>query len=426
MCYNVAMQELIRFKSGLKLTYDRNPSVRSVSLGVFVGAGVSRESEDIAGISHFIEHAVFKGTSKRSGFDIVNAIDSIGAQINAYTAKTYTCFYTVSLDEHVDTCADVLADLYFDPAFDPEELEKERRVIVEEINESEDTPDDVCIDRLLTTFFKGNPLSKPILGTKKTLAGMTADTLRTYHKKYYVPENTVLSIAGNISREDAVALAERYFESRMTASGARFEEIPVAPINPTLTRKKKHIEQAHIAFAFPSYPFADVKNPSVQVMNAIFGTEMSSRLFQSVRERLGLCYTVLGYPSAYQNNGVYVIYVATNPAEAERAVRAIGGEIALLLKDGVSDEELEKGKAQLKTSLVLGQESTAGIMRALGSHCVQTGKLFDLNARIDAVSAITKEDVANAARYIFDLDRAAASIVAEDDSLDVLKILKNA
>ena len=420
------MQKLISFDSGSKLVHVYDPTVRSVAIGVFVGAGVIRESEKLAGISHFIEHMVFKGTSTRSGFDIVNDIDSIGAQINAYTAKSYTCFHTVSLDSNADKCAEILADLYFDPAFDSEELEKERKVVIEEINESEDTPDDVCLDRLLTAFFKGHPLEKPILGTKKTLAAMTSDTLREYHKRTYVPENTVVSIAGNISEEDAVALMKRHFESRMKPSGTRFEEVAHATINGVLTRKKKHIEQAHLAFAFPCYAFADPRMISVQLMSVIFGTEMSSRLFQSVREKLGLCYTVLGYPSSYKNNGAYIIYTATNPGSVEKAVRAIRGEIDLLLKDGVTLQELKKGKEQLKTALVLAQESTASMMRTFGSYCIETGELYDLDGRITKIDAMTASDILDAARHIFDFDKAAASIVAQNDGIDILKIMKNA
>ncbi len=425
MCYNIIMQKLIKFKSGLKLAYIFNPAVRSVALGVFVGAGVIRESASLAGISHFIEHMVFKGTSHRTGFDIVNEIDSLGAQINAYTAKSYTCFHTVSLDENVEKCADILADLYFDPTFDPVELEKERRVIVEEINESEDTPDDVCLERLLTAFFKGSPLDKPILGTKKTLAAMTDETLHAYHRQFYIPENTVISIAGNISESAAIKLVDRYFESRMSASDGVMDDLPAAKLNSVLTRKKKHIEQAHLAFAFPCYGYADERMVSAQLMSAIFGMEMSSRLFQSVREKLGLCYTVLGYPSTYRNNGAYIIYTATNPSSVRQATEAIRAEIDLLLRDGVSDSELQKGKQQLKTSLVLGQESTTSMMRSFGAHCIQTGELYDLEGRMRAIDAATKEDVLNAARDVFDFDSAAASIVAEDDSEDILKILKN-
>lgn len=422
------MQKMIQFPSGLKLVFVPNTAVRSVAIGVFVGAGVIRETPELAGISHFIEHMVFKGTKTRTSFDIVNEIDSIGAQINAYTAKSYTCFHTVSIDTNDSKCADVLSDMYFNPAFDQSELEKERRVVIEEINESEDTPDDLCLERLLCNFFKGSQLEKAILGTKKTLKEMNSDTLRAYHKRFYVAKNTVISIAGNVTEEDAVALVKKYFESKFTHSDdVDFDnEVAVRHAHSTSVKKKKAIEQTHIAFAFPSYAYNDERGVAMQLMTIVFSMEMSSRLFQSVREKLGLCYTVYGYPSAYKNNGAFIIYTSTSPENAEKAVRAIRHEIDVLLEKGVSEEELEKGKNQLKTSLVLGQESTSAMMRTFGSHAIQTGELYDFNKRIESIDATSAKDVLCVAREIFDFSNVCSSIVAKDDDVDILSIMKNA
>lgn len=403
----------------------QNTAVRSVALGVFVGAGVVTETPEISGISHFIEHMVFKGTGNRTSFDIVNEIDSIGAQINAYTSKSYTCFYTVSLDANVDKCADVLSDMYFNPKFDEAELERERRVVIEEINESEDTPDDVCTERLLTSFFKGHPLEKPILGNKKTLTSMTGKTLREYHNKYYIPSNTVISIAGNISEESAVALVKKHFESKCNIEAkAEKTPVPTAEHHSHFTKKKKQIEQAHVAFAFPSYPTGDSRTVALQLMSVIFSMEMSSRLFQSVRERLGLCYTIMGYPSSYENNGAFVIYTSTNPENVEKAVHAIRNEIDLLLEKGVTSEELNKGKEQLKTSLVLGQESTSSMMRTFGTYAVQLCKLYDFDARIAAIDNTTAEQVLEAARFVFDFEKVCGSLVSPASEIDVVKLIK--
>lgn len=425
MCYNIAMQKLIEFESGLKLVLVQNTAVRSVAIGIFVGAGVVEETPEISGISHLIEHMVFKGTENRSSFDIVNEIDCIGAQINAYTAKSYTCFYTVSLDANAEKCADVLSDMYFNPAFDGKELEKERRVVIEEINESEDTPDDVCLERLLTCFFKGHTLDKPILGSKRTLNAMTSETLKEYHRKYYVPSNTVISIAGNMTEKQAVKLVNKYFESKCEKTeNAEFGHVAASEHRSASTKKKKQIEQAHIAFAFPSFAYNDEQGVAVQLMSVIFSMEMSSRLFQSVREKLGLCYTIMGYPSAYENNGAYIIYTSTSPDSVEKAVLAIRGEIDLLLEKGVTDEELNKGKEQLKTSLVLGQESTSSMMRTFGTHAVQTGAMYDFDSRIAQIDGTTKEDILKAARQVFDFDKVCASLVAERDDFNILKLIR--
>lgn len=419
------MQKMITFKSGLKLVFVPNTAVRSVAIGVFVGAGVVKETPDIAGISHFIEHMVFKGTANRSAFDIVNEIDCIGAQINAFTAKSYTCFHTVSLDTNAEKCADVLSDMYFNPSFDPVELEKERRVVIEEINESEDTPDDLCLERLLSLYFKGCPLEKAILGTKKTLKEMTSQTLKDYHDKHYVAQNTVLSIAGNLTEEQAVAIAKKYFEDKYTSQND-YDNAPICARTPHShsCKRKKSIEQTHIAFAFPSYPYNDERCTAMQLMTIIFSMEMSSRLFQSVREKLGLCYTIYGYPSSYQNNGAFIIYTSTSQHNTVSAVEAIRNEIDLLIDKGISDEELNKGKEQLKTSLVLGQESTSAMMRTFGGHAVQTGELYDFDKRIKSIDSVTKEDVKKCAKEIFDFTEVCSSIVAPDDDVDILKIIK--
>ncbi len=419
------MQKLINFDSGLKLVFVQNTAVRSVAIGVFVGAGVVTETPEIAGISHFIEHMVFKGTKTRTSFDIVNEIDSIGAQINAFTAKSYTCFHTVSVDTNAGKCAAVLSDLYFEPTFLPEELEKERKVVIEEINESEDTPDDVCIECLVSAFFKGHSLEKPILGTKETLAAMTSDTLKEYHSKYYVPNNTVLAIAGNLTLEQAKEIAVRYFDSRFTnARKTQISALPTAPSKSISVSKKKQIEQAHFAFAFPGLAYDHEKTIPMQLMSLIFSMGMSSRLFQGVREKLGLCYTVVGYPSSYGNNGDFIIYTATSPDEIEKAVKAIRAEIDLLLEKGITEEELQKGREQLKSSFVLGQESTSSMMRSFGSHALMTGKLLDFDERIAAIDSATKEDVNAIARRIFDYSKVCASLVSPVTDVDILKLIK--
>lgn len=419
------MQKLTVFPSGLKLITIKNPAVRSVAIGVFVGAGAVYESPEVSGISHFIEHMCFKGTYKRSAFDIVNEIDCIGAQINAFTAKSYTCYYTVSLDTNAEKCIDVLSDMYFNAKFDDEELVKERNVVLEEISESEDTPDDVCLENLSTAFFAGHTLEKSILGTRTSLEKLTSEHLKKYRAEHYSPANTVLVIAGNITQEGGVSLAEKYFENNVNCDPCPGRSnISAAKTNSKAVSAKKEIEQAHIAFAFPSYPYDDDRNYALQLLAVVFGMEMSSRLFQSVREKLGLCYTITGYPSAYENNGYFVIFTSTNPQSVTKAVGAIRKEIEILLEGGITDEELVKGKEQLKTSLVLGQESTSSMMRTFGRHAIQTGRLYDVNKRIAKVDAITKEDIDRAARDIFDFEKVASSYVGKGEAPDILKLMK--
>lgn len=417
---------MIVFDSGLKLVVSPNPAVRSVSVGVFVGAGSAYETREQSGISHLIEHMMFKGTDSRSAFDIANEIDSLGAQINAYTSKSNTCYYTLSRDVHVEECMDVLADMYFNAAFDAGELKKERKVVLEELSESEDTPDDLCLEKLASAFFEGHPLGKSILGTKATLKSMTAEHLHAYKDAFYVPGGTVVSLAGNVTAEEAVRLTERYFEDRFSSfsAGPRMP-LEAAPVRGGFAFKRKQIEQTHIAFAFPGAAYDTRESCASRLLAAVFGMEMSSRLFQSVREKLGLCYSVIGYPTAYENNGAFIIYTSLSPRNVEKAVGAIKKEIVKLLADGITSEELKKGKEQIVTGMVLGQESTSAVMRGMGRHAVITGKLYDIDEQIATVESLTCGDVLDEARRIFDFGRVAASCVGASCP-DVCKMMKEA
>ena len=419
------MRKVIEFDSGLKLVLSTNDAVRSVAIGVFVGAGVVVERPEQNGISHFIEHMLFKGTKTRSAYDIVREMDAIGANINAATSKTYTCFYTTSLDTNADKCLDVLADMYFNPTFATEELERERKVIYEEIDESEDDPFDVCSEHASSEALKGTPYEKTILGTKDSLARLTREDLAAYHAEKYVACNTVLSISGNVTEERAVELATTFFESRF--DGRTFEKTAVerAKAHSAFESVDKKIEQAHIILTFPCFEYGDKRFSIVNLLTNVFCSEMSSRLFQSVREKLGLCYSIGGYPAAYKNNGYFVIYTSTNKKSVEKAVKAIRKEVDLLLENGITDAELSMGKEKLKTALVLGQESTYSIMKAFGSRLIVTGELLDIDKMIEDIDRITKDDVSAVANEIFGSTNVCATLVSDGVKADVLKVYQN-
>lgn len=425
MWYNNRMSKMIEFPSGLKVVLISNFSVRSLAIGIFVKAGAEYEKPSESGISHFIEHMVFKGTATRSAFDIANETDGIGANINAYTAKGNTCFYTTSLAEHGEECIDVLSDMYFNPKFDAEDLENERNVVYEEINECEDDPSDVCYEILLSNYFKGHPLGKPILGTKRSLAKMTSEDLFDYMHRRYTPENTVISMAGNITEEECVRLVEKYFESRMTKSARKKDKYVSHELKSCAVTKKKRITQSHIAIAFPCYEVGDDRGYYAGLLSSIFASEMSSRLFQSVREKLGLCYTISGSATSIEKNGAYIIYTATSPENAVKAVGAIKREIEILLADGVTDEEMSRAKEQMKTALVLGQESTSANMRVYGRVACMQNRLYDMDYVLKIIGDATKEDLARTARDIFDFSKVAVSHVSCNVDQDLLAVLKS-
>ena len=414
------MRKVIDFKSGLKLVLATNEAVRSVAIGVYVGAGVVVEKPSENGISHFIEHMVFKGTKTRSAYDIVREMDEIGANINAGTSKSNTCFYTISLDANAEKCMDVLSDMYFNPTFDKEELERERKVVYEEIDESEDDPFDVCAEHAGSEALKGTPYEFTILGTKESLARLTSEDLARYHREKYVANNTVVSICGNLTEEKAVELVTKYFENNFDGRTFEVPTIERAVGHSAFECVNKKIEQAHVILTFPSFEYGYKGFSVVNLLTNVFCSEMSSRLFQSVREKLGLCYSVGGYPSSYKNNGYYTIYTSTNKKSVEKAVKAIRKEVDLLLENGITDQELSMGKEKLKTALVLGQESTYSVMKAFGSRLIMTGELLDIDKMIEDIDNITKDDVLSVAKQIFDTKNVVATLVADNVKVDVL------
>jgi predicted Zn-dependent peptidase len=418
------MEKLFRFENGLRLAYVQNPFVRSVALGVFVGAGSAFENQNQNGISHFIEHMTFKGTKTRSAFDIVNEVDSIGAKINAFTTKHSTCYYTVSLGKNIGFCAEILSDLYFEATFSEDEIDRERKVVLEELSENEDTPDDVCLDNLAAVAFKGHPLSRTILGTKKTLENLSQKDLFAYKKDAYTADNTVVVVVGDVEFETAKELVEKHFANRFEKDECVLCSLAPASITSAGVKKTKRIEQAHISFAFPGVPFDGDGASALELLCMVFGLEMSSRLFQRVRERLGLCYTIYAYPSFYPKEGSLIIYTSTNPQSVEKAVRAIRSEIDLLLKDGITDAELDKGKEQMKTGLVLRQESTTAVMRAYGRNVQFLGELFDIDKKIAQIDALTLDDIIAVSKKVFDFQKVASSYVGAKTDLDILELIK--
>ncbi len=414
----------MQLDNGLKLVIVQNNAIRSVAIGVFAKAGAVNERPEEAGISHLIEHMTFKGTNRRSVFDIVNEVASMGAQINAYTSRTHTCYYTLSRDAHATECLDVLADIYVNPLFAEDDLERERKVVFEEISESEDDPDDLCLENLLATFYEGHPLANLILGRKNTLSGLKSKDLKEYHGKFYIPENTVVSIAGNVTEKNAIKTVSEKFAAFSGTGDKLFKKLDTNNHHGTFAYAKKEIEQAHIAFAFPSAHYNTREAAVAGLISNVLGAEMSSRLFQSVREKLGLCYSIGSTCYTHENNGSFIIFTSVNPSNVQLAVKAIKNELVKLLKEGITVEELKKAKEQAKSSLVLGQESSSAMMRAFGRHVLITGELYDIDGRIDLVDSVTIDDVANMALKIINFDQMSASLVSPE-RVDVYEIIKN-
>lgn len=403
-----------QFDNGIRLIVKQMSGLMSVTMSIIVGTGASVETDKEDGISHFIEHVMFKGTSKRTAFQISDQMDAIGAQMNAFTGKDITCYYAKSTSSHAGEAFEILSDLFLNSVYPEEELKKEKGVVVEEINMTEDTPDDLCLDVLAKAFFGEENYGRNILGSKSNVNGFTREDIFSYLKSRYTTDNIVISMAGNISVEYAEELVYKYFGS-LASTKADKRELNVKLQAKNLYRPKD-IEQVHIALAYPSFKRYDRLSDASQIMNAVFGGSMSSRLFQTVREELGLAYTVYSYTTSYQDTGALIVYAGVNADNYLQSVQAIYDCVNGMKSKNLSEEEFKRGKEQLLSSLIFAQENTSSQMLLYGKELIYSGKLYDFEDRMNKLNAVTLNDVFEAIDRNFDDKLKATALVGKVDS----------
>lgn len=382
----------ITLSNGLRIIGERISHFRSVSVGLWLGAGSQYEVPPEAGVSHFLEHMVFKGTQKRSARRIAEEMDAVGGQLNAFTAKECTCFYAKVVDEHLPLAMDVLADLVTAPTFDAGELEKEKGVVIEEIAMSEDTPEDLVHELLMLANFGDQPVARPILGNERRISTYVRDDLVAYWKRMYRPQNAVLALAGNYDWDRVVALAQELLGA-WTADGFEQRSCVTHPVQPTLLVREKDIEQIHICMGFPGLNLGDDRNYELSLFNSVFGGAMSSRLFQKIREERGAAYTVYSYPNAYTDAGMLSVYAGTNPDAAAEVVAMILDEAKKLAQEGMTEDEFVMAREQLKSGYILGLESTSARMQSIGRRMLLMNATRTETEVIDRVNAIRHDDV---------------------------------
>lgn len=408
------MVEKITLPNGVRLLHERLDHVRSCAIGIWVLNGSCHEPEALSGISHFIEHMLFKGTASRSAADLAEAFDAIGGQVNAFTTKEHTCFYARTLDTHLRDAAGLLCDMVLHSAFAQEDLELERGVVLEEIDMYEDSPDDLVVELLSAACFPHQPLGRPILGNEKALSAIDHAAMADYVSRTYVAENMIVSLSGSFSGED-LAFLSQLFSAVPTGEKTA---LPVPAYHKAVVVKQKPIEQNHLLFAFPTMAAADEKHYALAVLNNILGAGMSSRLFQRVRERSGLCYTIYSYTSLYAGNGVLGIYVALGRDTQEAAIRMILEELVLLKERGITPQELSRTKEQLKSSLLMGLESTNARMTAIARSEMTYGRDRSPEETVAALEAVTAEDVAALAQELLDFEKMSFSAVGNVSSAE--------
>lgn len=403
------MVQIETLPNGVRIVTEPIDTVRSAALGFWVGGGSREEAPEESGAAHFIEHMLFKGTGKRSAADIARETDAIGGQMNAFTTKECTCFYGRVLDDHLPQALDILWDMVYNSNFAQTAVDTERGVILEEIDMYEDTPDDLCGEKLFRSVFQGSALARPILGRRETLEPMTGEFLREYHKRHYRADNTVVALVGSFSEEVLADIRARF--SILPAGKA--EDCGPAAYTPAFVTTKKTIEQNHLTLAFPGLTYNSPRRFALQLLSSILGGGVSSRLFQRVREQQGLCYSVYSYGAGHADTGVFCIYTALNKETEEQALGTICQVVREFVERGPSEEELERAREQSKANVVMGLESTQARMSHAGRSLLFTGEILSAEQIIDAYNAVTRQDVMDLARDIFQWDQVSLSAVGQ-------------
>ena len=410
--------------NGLNIIIEEIPYVRSVSFGIWVKNGSANETETENGASHFIEHMLFKGTASRTAKSIAEEMDSIGGQINAYTTREYTCFYTRVLDKHAGKAMDILQDMFFNSLFDNDGITRERSVIGEEIDMYDDAPDEACYDILYAGIWNGSSMSMPILGTRKTIAPFDSEFLKDYMHKHYRCENTVIAATGNFKADEMLKEIEKLFGGwpRKGTDVPGTKSIP--EYKPCALSKKKDIEQVHFVMAFPALKRGSTEKYDLAVLNMAFGGSMSSRLFQRIREDKGLTYSIYSSVSAYEDCGLFSIYAAMNTNQCEEVITSILGEIKSLFTDKLDDKTINNTKEQFISNIIMGNENTQNRMMGMGASKLLLGEYKGIEEDIKGIEAVTKDSVYKMAEKLFDMDKLSFCAVGNVEGVDFESIVQ--
>ena len=403
--------------SGLRILTEQMTQVRSISIGVWLTRGSRHESAERSGIAHFVEHMLFKGTASRSAEDIAQQIDSIGGQLDAFTAKEYASYYIKVLDEHLPLAIDILSDIVRNPAFTPDDIEREKKVVLEEIKMVEDTPDDLVHELFTQGFWENHPLGRPILGTKETVESFNADLLRDYFRGVYTADNLIVSAVGNLEHDRVRELVAEKFGSLVGAGAPAVDHAPA--VVPNVLIRNKELEQSHVCLGVGSYPQDHDDRYSSYVLNTLLGGSMSSRLFQNVREKRGLAYAVFSGLSAYRDAGAFTIYAGCANDAVDEVVDLCVEELRGVKNSEVSASELQRSKDHLKGSLMLSLENTASRMSHLARQEIYFDKQFGLDETLLGIEKVTAADVQRVAADLFHDGSLSATVLGNVNGLQL-------
>jgi len=406
--------------NGLTVISEQMQHLRSVSIGVWVKTGSRDEDPRSKGISHFIEHMLFKGSANRSAEDIARQVDSIGGNMDAFTAKECICFNMKVVDEHLPVAIDILSDLVLNPLFKEEDIAREKGVILEEIKMDEDSPDYLVHEIFTQSFFKDHPLGKPILGTRDTVKKFERSSVLEFYKQCFTPENIVVSAAGNLEHKKFVDLVKRHFAQLKPTKTNRKSRRPETASR-IMLRNKKSLEQVQICMGVPSYPIAHEKRYASYILNSLLGGGMSSRLFQNIRERQGLAYAIYSDLSPYRDTGCLCVYAGTSRESAGKVVQSVVRELFRLKSETVSAEELRRSKDQLKGSLMLSLESSTSRMSNLARQEMYFDHFFTLDELIERIEAVSADDLRAMAEEFFKTESIAVTVLGNLNGLKLTR-----
>jgi predicted Zn-dependent peptidase len=405
-----AMNEPGRFHrvvlpSGLTIIGEEVDSVRSLAIGVWLRVGARHESPAEGGMSHFLEHMVFKGSRRRDAYQIALSLESVGGHLDAFTGRESTCFYARALEEHLDLAVDVLADLALAPRLDPEDVTKEKQVVAEEIHNYDDTPDDCVHDLFADVVWNGHPLGNRILGSEASVTSFTRDQVAAYHARHYTAGNLIVAIAGRFDWSRVVDLVSQHFAAATPGITSSDAFQPASETGREVVHHVRELAQQYLCIGAPGLPQEDPDRYALVLLSTVLGGGMSSRLFQRVREQEGLAYSVYTYSDSYEDAGIFCAAMSVHPSQGRKAVHLTLDEFDRIVRDGISPDELASAKAQLKGSLLLGLESTSNRMHRIARSMIYSGRFIPVDELVRTIDAIAADDVREMAVRVLRRDR---------------------
>ncbi len=416
------MVKIKNLRCGVKMVLEEIPYVQSVSMGIWVRAGARDESKELSGVSHFIEHMMFKGTEKRTAKEIAEDADRISGQMNAFTGKESTCYYIKTLSSNADKAAEILADMFMHSKFDAKEMAREKKVIYEEMKMVNDSPEDAAHDTICELIFKVNPLAKSILGTQTSLKGISRDMLKKYIEDEYTKDSVVVSVSGNFDEHAVCEIFERELgHLKDNKTEKVYDEIPYKPSYKVIV---KDIEQSHICIGTRGVKIDDELYYAFSLLSNILGGTMSSRLFQNIREQKGLAYSVYSHMSAFSDMGYFNIYAGVAHSKIESALKGIKCELDSLKKNFVTEDELAMAKEQLKGNYIFGQENVNSRMFSAGKNMLLLGKTFTMEEVIEDIDSVSMDEIKAAADIISDIANYSA-VVVTNEKIDLKRMMGN-